>query len=73
MPFHNEAFTGAEALEVFRAEERTKQYVVLMASICNNCGHNFGAHNGIACPAPAKHGYPKDTNTLPAWMLEDKP
>ena len=21
----------------------------------------------------AEHGYPKDTNTLPAWMLEDKP
>ena len=73
MPFHNEAFTGAEALEVFRAGQRTEQRDVLMDSICNDCGHTFGEHNGLECVLPAEHGYPKDTDTLPAWMLEDKP
>ena len=40
---------------------------------CLACGYTFGKHGYNGCTQPARPGYPKDTNTLPAWMLEDKP
>ena len=43
------------------------------AMTCLACGHIFGKHGYYGCNRSARPGYPKDTDTLPAWMLEDKP
>ena len=58
-----------------RSAEEYKDYEAFLSLVCLNCGHRLGSHISStgACTRPTLPGYPEDTNTLPAWMLEDKP
>ena len=69
------AAVTAHSCGSLRSAKACEDFTAFMSLVCLNCGHRFGAHVGGTgvCTRPALPGYPKDTDTLPAWMLEDKP
>ena len=70
----NEEFTTEQWLDYVKNSPRDGvNFDRFCKMTCLACGHIFGKHGYKGCTHSALPGYPKDTNTLPAWMLEDKP